>query len=190
MKRLFALFLALVISVIAAPIVSANTLITLAAPTSRLATGIYLNNDLALSIAPEGKFGALVNNPGPGTKTWVIDPAFLEEVLDLADGYVYLDENGDEVSVEQYEIAQQWFNLFVLRSRNDQLVATAYGAPALGYLKRYAPGELAVYNQLSKMRLETLMGRAVSAPGSQVIATETQLWWPATLTPRCVKQFG
>ena len=172
MKRLFALFLALVISVIAAPIVSANTLITLAAPTSRLANGIYLNNDLALSIAPEGRFGALVNNPGSGTRTWVIDPAFLEEVLDLADGYVYLDEAGEEVVVEEYAVAQQWFNLLVLRSRNDQIISTTYGSPSIYFLKRYAPGELSIYNQRSKARLETIMGRPVSAPSTVVANSE------------------
>ena len=168
MKRLLNSLIVFTLLLIGMPVAQANTLVTLSAPTTRLADGRFINNELALSVAPTGKFGELVNNPGRGVRTWVVDPAFIEEVLELADGYVYLDENGDEVSVEQYAVAQQWFNLLVLRSRNDQVVAVTYGAPSISYLKRYAPGELAVYNQLSKMRLETLMGRAVSAPGSQV----------------------
>lgn len=172
MKRISAAIISIALFIIGTPIAQANTLINLSAPTTRLADGRFINNDLALSISPGGKFGELVNNPGSGTRTWVIDPAFIEEALDLADGYIYLDENGDEVVVEEFSIAQQWFNLLVLRSRNDQIVSATYGSPSLSYLKRYAPGELSIYNQLSKVRLETLMGRSVSAPSTAVFATE------------------
>lgn len=172
MKRISAAIISFLLLMSGAPIAQANTLITLSAPTTRLADGRFINNDLALSISPGGKFGELVNNPGSGTRTWVIDPAFIEEALDLADGYIYLDENGDEVVVEEFSIAQQWFNLLVLRSRNDQIVSTTYGSPSISYLKRYAPGELSIYNQLSKVRLETLMGRSVSAPSTAVFTTE------------------
>ena len=172
MKRLLAAITVFVLTTISAPVVQASTLITLSAPTTRLADGRFINNDLALSVSPGGKFGELVNNPGSGSKTWLIDPAFIEEVLDLADGYVYLDDNSEEVVVEEFAVAQQWFNLLVLRSRNDQVVSTTYGSPSLSYLKRYAPGELSTYNQISRLRLETLMGRSVSAPSTAVYATE------------------
>ncbi|MEN9517042.1 MAG: hypothetical protein RLZZ159_908 [Actinomycetota bacterium] len=166
MKKLLNSLLVFLFIAVGMPAAQADSLITLSAPTTRLADGRFINNELALSIAPGGEFGELVNNPGRGVRTWVIDPAFIEEVLDLADGYVYLDNNGDAINVEPYVIAQQWFNLLILRSRNDQVVAATYGSPSISYLKRYAPGELSIYNQLSKLRLETLLGRPVSAPSS------------------------
>ncbi|MBU3692631.1 MAG: hypothetical protein FGM47_03825 [Candidatus Nanopelagicaceae bacterium] len=169
MRRLLSVFVAFIFFVLGMPAVHANTLITLSAPTTRLADGRFINNDLAISVSPGGKFGELFVNPGRGVRSWLIDPAFIEEVLDLADGYVYLDAEGKEVTVESFDFAQQWFNLLVLRSRGDQVVALTYGSPSLSYLKKYAPGELGVYNRLSQQRLKTLMGREVSAPGATVL---------------------
>lgn len=170
MKKLFLFITTFLFTsgLITTPAANAARLIDLTSPTTQLADGSFINNNLALAIAPGGKFGELVNNPGSGSRTWVIDPAFIEEVLDLADGYVYLDENGEAVEVAEYAVAQQWFNLLVLRSRNDQVVSTTYGSPSLSFLKRFAPGELSLYNQLSKARLETLLGRQVSAPSTAI----------------------
>ncbi len=169
MRRLLSIFATALFISIGMPAVQANTLITLSAPSTRLADGRFINNDLALSVSPGGEFGGLFVNPGRGVRSWLIDPAFIEEVLDLADGYVYLDGEGKEVTVESFDIAQQWFNLLILRSRGDQVVALTYGSPSLSYLKKYAPGELGVYNQLSQKRLQTLMGREVSPPGDTVL---------------------
>ena len=171
MRRLLSILVASLFIAIGMPVVQANTLITLSAPSTRLADGRFTNNDLALSVSPGGEFGGLFVNPGRGVRTWLIDPAFIEEVLDLADGYVYLDAEGEEVAVESFDIAQQWFNLLVLRSRGDRVVSLTYGAPSLSYLKRYAPGELGVYNRLSQARLQTLMGREVLPPGATVLDT-------------------
>ena len=172
MKKVFLTVLTWFLMVAGAPIATANTLITLSMPTTRLADGVFINNDLATAIAPDGEFGLLVNNPGSGARTWLIDPGFIEEVKDLADGYTYLDESGNEVVVENFDVAQQWFNLLVLRSRNDRIVALTYGAPALSFLKRYAPGELGIYNQLSALRLESIMGREVSPPSTTITSSQ------------------
>lgn len=173
MRRLFCFFVAALFIALGTPAVHANTLITLTAPTTRLADGRFINNNLALSLSPDGEFGGLFLNTGSGVRTWLIDPAFIEEVLDLADGYVYLDAEGEEVTVESFDIAQQWFNLLMLRSRGDRIVAITYGAPSLSYLKRYAPGELGVYNRISQQRLQTLMGVEVSPPGDTVLDTKS-----------------
>lgn len=173
MRRLFSIFVAALFFALGTPAVHANTLITLTAPTTRLADGRFINNNLALSLSPDGELGGLFLNTGSGERTWLIDPAFIEEVLDLADGYVYLDAEGEEVTVESFDIAQQWFNLLMLRSRGDRIVAITYGAPSLSYLKRYAPGELGVYNRISQQRLQTLMGVEVSPPGDTVLDTKS-----------------
>ena len=114
MRRLFSIFVAALFIALGMPAVNANTLITLTAPTTRLADSRFINNNLALSLSPDGELGGLFLNTGSGERTWLIDPAFIEEVLDLADGYVYLDAEGEEVTVESFDIAQQWFNLLKL----------------------------------------------------------------------------
>ena len=166
MKKMFSavlVFTALLIS-LSVP-ASANTVITLSTPSHQLADGRFINDDLAVLLSPGGDLNNALTNPVRGQRTWVIDPALLEEVTDLADGYVYLDLNGEEVSVSELPIAQEWLDLLQFISRNDRVVASTYGGPAIAYLKRFAPGELSLYNQFSQTRLQALLGREVSAPG-------------------------
>ena len=142
----------------------AENLITLSKPSSQLADGRYLNNDLAVSLSAGGEFNSLVSSRVRGTRTWVIDPALLEEIGDLADGYTYIDAEGKDVAVGDFAVASEWLSLLRFISRNDKVVALTYGSPSAAYLSKYAPGELVLYNQLSKVRLEEILGREVSAP--------------------------
>ena len=166
MKRIFSsVLVSLALMLTGVTPVQADTLITIAGPSEQLADGRYLSNNLAISISPGGELANSLVNVARGTRTWVIDPAVLEEVADLVDGYVYLDSNGEEVAVEEFVVAQEWLELLKVLSRNDRVVAITYGGPSSAYLQRYAPGELSLYNQLSQSRLALLMGRDVVAPG-------------------------
>jgi len=157
MKRIFSsVLVSLALMLTGVTPVQADTLITIAGPSEQLADGRYLSNNLAISISPGGELANSLVNVARGTRTWVIDPAVLEEVADLVDGYVYLDPNGEEVAVEEFVVAQEWLELLKFLSRNDRVVALTYGGPSSAYLQRYAPGELSLYNQLSQSRLASL----------------------------------
>ena len=146
----------------------AETLITLSKPASQLADGRFLNNDLALSIQSGGELDKVLSARYPRTKSWLIDPALLEEIAALSDGYVYLDAEGNDVEVEEFPAATDWLNLLRFISRNDRVVTLTYGSPSISYLKSAAPGELALYNQISTLRLEEILGRPVIAPDTAV----------------------
>ena len=164
-------FVAAFLLVLALPTPSqAETLITLSKPSFQLADGRYLNNDLALLLSPGAELDTVLAKPIRGSRTWLIDPLLFEEISDLSDGYVYLDAEGKDVVVEELPAAQQWLSLFTFVTRNDRIVAMTYGNPSVSFLRKYAPGELALYNQLSQTRLAEILGREVSAPSSGVNA--------------------
>ena len=168
MKLIRALFVLLLVGIFLPSPAHAENLITLSKPTFQLADGRYLNNDLAVSLAAGGELNSVVSSRVRGTRTWVIDPALLEEINDLADGYTYLDAEGKDVAVGEFAVASEWLSLLRFISRNDKVVALTYGSPSTAYLSKYAPGELVLYNQLSKVRLEEILGREVSAPSAVV----------------------
>jgi len=153
----------------------AETLITLAKPASQLADGRFINNDLALSIQSGGELDKVLSARYPRMRSWLIDPALLDEVSALSDGYVYVDSEGNDVEVGEFPAATDWLNLLRFISRNDRVVALTYGGPSLSYLKGAAPGELALYNQLSALRLEEALGRPVITPDTNAVSKSPQL---------------
>jgi hypothetical protein len=164
MKRLALLFAGFFIAIALPSISSAETLITLSKPATQLADGRFLNNNLALALSPGGDLDSALSKPARGTRTWVIDPALIEEITALGDGYTYLDTEGKEVVVDEFVIANDWLTLLRFLTRNDRIVTTTYGSPSISYLSQSAPGELAIYNQLSVLRLTELLGREVVLP--------------------------
>jgi hypothetical protein len=166
MKIIRALFAVLLAAVFLPSPAHAENLITLSKPSSQLADGRYLNNDLATSMGSGGELDSLLSSRVRGALTWLIDPALLEEINDLADGYTYIDAEGKDVVVDELVVASEWLSLLRFISRNDRVVALTYGSPHIAYLQKYAPGELVLYNQLSKVRLEDILGREVSAPST------------------------
>ena len=168
MKIIRALFAVLLMGVFLPAPAHAENLITLSKPSFQLADGRYLNNDLATSLRTGGELDSLLSTRVRGARTWLIDPALLEEISDLADGYIYIDAEGKDVAVDELVVASEWLSLLRFISRNDRVVALTYGSPSATYLSKYAPGELVLYNQLSKARLDEILGREVSAPSTVV----------------------
>ena len=48
--------------------------------------GNFIDNDLATDLLPEGRLGALVSSFSSARKTWVIDPALIDEITLMANG--------------------------------------------------------------------------------------------------------
>ena len=82
MKRILLAFLLILLPISPA---QSSTLITLTAPTNKLADGRFVNNDLALSISPGGDLGKALEITASSNRTWLIDPALIEEIVDLVD---------------------------------------------------------------------------------------------------------
>ena len=121
--------------------------------------GKFRDNELATSLLPEGKLGKLVSSISNARKTWVIDPALIEEVIDMSDGYSIKgkeDEAGQAAAVNW--LAQLKFSI-----GNSPVIALPYGNPDQSLVKRLAPSELNFYSTYAQEKLESQLGRSVTA---------------------------
>ena len=79
MKRLVLIFAFLLLPVIPA---HANTTITLAEPMHRVADGIFIDDDLASAITPQGRLGRALFDRTSAVRSYVIDMATIEEIVE------------------------------------------------------------------------------------------------------------
>jgi hypothetical protein len=119
--------------------------------------GKFRDNELATSLLPEGKLGKLVSSISSAKKTWVIDAALIEEVIDMSDGYSIEDEE-DEAG---QAAAVNWLALLKFSIGNNPVIALPYGNPDQALAKRLAPSELNFYSAYAKEKLENQLGRSV-----------------------------
>lgn len=154
MKR-FVLILALVL--IPTHQVSANTTITIAEPSTRNAQGIFISDDLASAITPEGRLGKLLFERSSTIQNYVIDMGTVEEIQDLADGYSFLDEAGEVIEIPEYVIADIWLNTLRSAVKGRTVTALPYGNPDREFLKRKAPGEYQFLKKTGAERLQNFL---------------------------------
>lgn len=121
--------------------------------------GDFRDNELAALIAPEGKLGKVVFNSSSAKKTWVIDPALVDEIANMADGYSV---QGKEDEAGQIA-AQNWLMRLKFSTLNNSVIALPYGNPDQSLAQRLAPSELRFYSAYGKDRLELQLGRTVVA---------------------------
>ena len=120
--------------------------------------GKFRDNELATSLMPDGKLGKLVSSISNARETWVIDPALIEEVIDMSDGYSIKgkeDEAGQAAAVNW--LAQLKFSI-----GNSPVIALPYGNPDQSLVKRLAPSELNFYSTYAQEKLESQLGRSVT----------------------------
>ena len=120
--------------------------------------GDFIDNDLATDLLPEGRLGVLVSPFSYAKKTWVIDPALIDEVTLMANGYLV---NGKEDKDGQLA-ARNWLERLKFSVGNNPVIALPYGNPDQSLAKRLAPSELRFYSAYGKTRLEAQLGRLVT----------------------------
>lgn len=159
MKR----FMLLIVVALSFPVPAhASNEIRLVATPTRLLDGVFRNDSLYPELLPDGKFGALVFSPPPGAHTWVIDPEFIDEVVDMSDGYRLMNKE----AVKGQEVAQNFLDRLIKVSASDVVIALPFGNPDPTLANRLAPSELRFYTQTGKTILENHLRRSVSvAPG-------------------------
>ena len=160
MKRLFALFAALTLTFISTPIAQASTTVILTEPTHRQINGEFIDDALATSLGVTGRLGKLVFNPPAGTRMWVIDPALIEEVEAMSNGYTL---TSGVAGIGQL-FAQSWLAQLITDTRFASVKAMAYGNPSSYWVNRLSPHEVNYVLSISRTRLETLLGRVISIP--------------------------
>lgn len=124
---------------------STNSVILFDSPHSDL-LGVALNNELTVSLLPNGHLGQLVFNPVAQPRRWMIDASLIEEISLLA---------------QTDSIAQDWLSEFKLISATDPIFALPYGHPDISMTKRLAPTELTYYYETSQRRLALAFDREI-----------------------------
>ena len=166
MKRTITFALTFIFTFISIPLSSATTLngeeiFILADTRNRDLDGNFYDTSLESKLASTGSLGQLLataqSRPLNG-RILFIDPMLIEEVQDLIDGYTLID--GQEV--ESSEIARLWFDRLTSLISGDQIAAVLYGNPDFTFLRRSAPSELRIQEQLAQQRLAELLSREVS----------------------------
>lgn len=145
---------------------SADSSITLTEPTHRNAEGIFVSDELASAITPEGRLGRLLFQRNSAVTSYYIDMATIDEIQDLADGYSYIDNLGATIDVPEFVIADIWLNTLRSAVTRKTVYALPYGNPDRDFLEKRAPSEYAFLKRLARERLSLFLGMAVDSAES------------------------
>ena len=133
----------------------------------QLFDGTFLNDDLAKELSPAGSLGKAIEQKRIGVRTWIIDGELLDEVADMANGYVLQNE-----SVPTGElIAKEWLARLLLATSGDRVIALPYGNPDIALAKRLAPSELRLYSAYGYERVAFHLNRRITAESGALWST-------------------
>ena len=164
MKKFAVLIVSSLLMLMMPQAVAANTIIRITAPVHQTFTGEFRNDDLAQLLTPSGSLGLKVFQPIAKNRTWVIDPALVDEVILMANEYTLATESEPAGK----EIASMWLTQLKRVTAGNDVVALAYGNPDVALAKRLAPSELKNYFVYGQNRLQLALGRIVrSEPGAK-----------------------
>jgi hypothetical protein len=158
MKKLIGLLLTAFFIIVPMSTVQADsTIVHIVSSAHQTFTGEFRNDDLAQELTPSGQLGQLVFVPVSRSKIWVIDPALIDEVTAMTGDYKLATEaipNGSQ-------IASSWLGQLQKVSRNNEVIALAYGNPDIALAASLAPSELKMYYAFGKSQLQVALGRIV-----------------------------
>jgi hypothetical protein len=89
----------------------------------------------------------------------VIDPALIDAITAMTSEYKVLSEEEPVGG----DAALSWLDRLKAVTARNEVISLAYGNPDTALAKKLAPSELSQYLSFGKTRLETLLGRSVTA---------------------------
>ncbi|WP_434581748.1 DUF6049 family protein [Carbonactinospora thermoautotrophica] len=95
--------------------------------------GVFLDDQLARDLAPNGRLHRLVSLAAGQRVTWVLDPELLETVQAMTSGYQVRDGNRTRPGVGQ-AAATAWLDLLRQATRGREVYLLPYGDPELAGL--------------------------------------------------------
>ena len=139
-----------------------NSVINLVSKPHQLFDGTFLSDDLAKDLSPFGSLGKAVEQKRTKARTWIIDAALLDEVADMANGYVLENEAAPTGEL----IAKEWMARLLLATSGDQIIVLPYGNPDIELAKKLAPSELRFYSEYAYQRVAFHLNRRISEESS------------------------
>lgn len=170
MKKIALRFsLSLVLSVLVSSVVSgvvfaphaqaSNEIVRITSPLNQSFTGEFRDDSFAQSLLPSGELGKLVFRSMARDRTWVIDAALIDAITAMTTEYKVLSDEDPAAG----DAALSWLNRLKVVTAGNEVISLAYGNPDIELAKILAPSELTQYVLFGKARLETLLGRSVTA---------------------------
>lgn len=157
MKRIFLFTLTLLLpTLFSIPQAQAVQEIVITEPTYRMSDGVFIDDQLALKLAPSGSLGVLIYAPTKAVRSWQIDPATIAEIVAMSDGYSLSDGSAP---VGQ-QIAKDWLLQFIKVSKNEKVSVITYGNPSAYWVDQIINKQITYIDAYGKIFLETLLGKA------------------------------
>jgi len=135
-----------------------ESLIIVTGPTHREMSGKFLDDSLIEDLTLGGKL-AEVLIPSIKSRTWLIDPSLIEEIIDMSDGYTVL----PKVKGAGEKIATQFLIDLKYAIGEDPVYALPYGSPKISTRKKFSDVEFSQLQSVSSVRLARALDRAVTA---------------------------
>jgi len=131
--------------------------IKISEPTHRLSDGVFFNDVLAQKLTPTGSLGQVVYLNTFGVNNWLVDPATIDEIIAMSNGYGIADGSAPGGK----ELAKSWLTQFIKVTKNKKVTPITYGNPSSFWANEIMPDQVEYLNGISKTRLETLLNRSV-----------------------------
>ena len=112
-----------------------GSLIIVSGPTHREMSGKFIDDSLIEDLTLGGKL-ADVLKPSIKSRTWLIDPSLIEEIIDMSDGYTVL----PKVKGAGEEIATRFLVDLKYAIGDDPVYALPYGSPKISTRNQGASG--------------------------------------------------
>ncbi len=139
---------------------------------SRVRDNVFLDDHLATEVSRTGRLTRLLDaaEGAPSAVSWVVDPALLQSLQDMADGYVVRRADGTKAPGTGAADAQAWLDRLRALTASAEVTASAYADPDVVALHRAG---LDVDIALASTTARDLPQQLLTAPVDHGLA------WPA-----------
>ena len=156
MRRALLLIFALLLpNLFLIPQANAVQEIVITEPTHRLSDGVFIDDQLAQKLSPNGELGLLVFSSVQGVRSWQVDPATISEIVAMSNGYGISDGS----TPEGQQIAKEWLAQFIRVSKNEKISALTYGNPSAYWVDQIINQQITYIDANGKILLETVLGK-------------------------------
>ena len=132
--------------------------IVITEPTHRLSDGVFIDDQLAQKLLPNGELGLLVFSSVQGIRSWQVDPATISEIVAMSNGYGISD--GSTPTGQQ--TAKEWLAQFIRVTKNEKVSVLTYGNPSAFWVDQIINKQITYIDANGKISLETVLGKATN----------------------------
>ena len=105
---------------------------------SRAGNGVFLDDHLATEVGAHGRLSNLLAaaESAPSAVSWVVDPALLQSLADMSDGYSVRSPDGTLAQGTGVQDAANWLARLQILTASSEVTASAYADPDVVALHR------------------------------------------------------